>query len=72
MTDPIYLHIDEYFLISSLINSHAASKDHKNSNEECVFLHKHDLKSVGTKGLFSLINVHVVKRESSNLLSNHM
>ena len=53
---------------------HAASKDHKNSNEECVFRYKHDLKSkktifVSINSLFSLINM--IKTESNNSLSNH-
>ena len=48
--------------------------DYTNSNEECVFRYKHDLKSkktifVGMYGLFSVINI--IKTESSNFLSNH-
>ena len=53
---------------------HAASKDHKNLNEECVFCYKYNLKSkktifVSINGLFPLINI--IKMESNNLLSNH-
>ena len=58
-----------------LVINNAASKDHKNSNEECVFRYKHDLKSKKTifvriNSLFSLINI--IKTESNNFLSNRM